>query len=35
MNDGRREEEDELDADAVFAKLKAMTRETPEDDEEA
>jgi hypothetical protein len=31
----RREDDDELDAEAVFAKLKAMTRETPEDDEEA
>jgi len=31
----RREEEDELDAEAVFAKLKAMKRETPEDDEDA
>lgn len=28
-----RRDDDELDADAVFAKLKAMTRETPEDDE--
>ncbi len=31
----RREEEDELDAEAVFAKLKAMKSETPDDDEEA
>jgi hypothetical protein len=29
-----RKEEEELDAEAVFAKLKAMKRETPEDEEE-